>query len=55
MSTYYEILEVSETASTDLIKQRFQQLILLVKHLSRKKLNMHRLTCPLFCLLEPSR
>ncbi|KAI7900648.1 uncharacterized protein BX663DRAFT_517114 [Cokeromyces recurvatus] len=28
MSTHYEILQVSETASLDLIKQRFQQLIL---------------------------
>lgn len=30
MSTHYEVLQVSETASTDLIKQRFQQLILIV-------------------------
>lgn len=29
MSTHYEVLQVSETASTDLIKQRFQQLILI--------------------------
>jgi curved DNA-binding protein CbpA len=28
MSTHYEVLQVSETASSDLIKQRFQQLIL---------------------------
>lgn len=28
MSTHYEILQVSETASSDIIKQRFQQLIL---------------------------
>lgn len=28
MSTHYEVLQVSETASLDIIKQRFQQLIL---------------------------
>ncbi|GAN07165.1 DnaJ homolog subfamily C member 24 [Mucor ambiguus] len=28
MSTYYEVLQVSETASLDIIKQKFQQLIL---------------------------
>ncbi|CEP15332.1 hypothetical protein [Parasitella parasitica] len=37
MSTYYEILQVSETASPDIIKQRFQQLIL--KHHPDKSTN----------------
>ncbi|KAI8640902.1 hypothetical protein BD408DRAFT_418998 [Parasitella parasitica] len=32
MSTYYETLQVSETASSDIIKQRFQQLILKVTY-----------------------
>lgn len=31
MPTYYEVLGVSETASTDFIKQRFHQLILEVR------------------------
>lgn len=30
MSTHYEVLQVSESASADIIKQRFQQLILQV-------------------------
>lgn len=30
MSTHYEVLQVSESASQDMIKQRFQQLILKV-------------------------
>lgn len=33
MSTHYEVLQVSETASLDIIKQRFQQLILQVNGL----------------------
>lgn len=34
MPTYYEVLGVSETASTDFIKQRFHQLILEVRILN---------------------
>lgn len=32
MSTHYEVLQVSESASLDIIKQRFQQLILQVNY-----------------------
>jgi hypothetical protein len=36
MSTHYEILQVSETASLDIIKQQFQQLILQVRTCDRQ-------------------
>lgn len=36
MTTYYEVLGVSETASLDLIKQRFHQLILQVRKTCNK-------------------